>query len=85
MGGLFDMMDDAIAHELGVDLYTYIKIIDHKCTDEEANFIILTIMEEDANNLEKAKQMFNKYLQWRKTGIITADGDIQKCLNNQNK
>lgn len=62
MGGLFDMMDDAIAHELGVDLYTYIKIIDHKCTDEEANFIIMTIMEEDADNLEKAKEMFNKYL-----------------------
>lgn len=62
MGGLFDMMDDAIAQELGVDLYTYIKIIDHKCTEEEANFIILTIMEEDKENLEKAKEMFNKYL-----------------------
>ena len=62
MGGLFDMMDDAIAQELGVDLYTYIRIIDHKCTDEEANFIILTIMEEDKENLEKAKEMFNKYL-----------------------
>ena len=62
MGGLFDMMDDAIAQELGVDLYTYIRIIDHKCTGEEANFIILTIMEEDKENLEKAKEMFNKYL-----------------------
>ena len=62
MGGLFDMMDDAIVQELGVDLYTYIRIIDHKCTDEEANFIILTIMEEDVDNLEKAKEMFNKYL-----------------------
>ena len=62
MGGLWDMMDDAIAGELGVDLETYIKIIDHKCTDEEANFIILTIMEEDEENLEKAKEMFNKYL-----------------------
>ena len=62
MGGLWNMMDDAIANELGVDLYTYIKIIDHKCTDEEANFIILTVMEEDQENLEKAKQIFNKYL-----------------------
>lgn len=62
MGGLWDMMDDAIANELGVDLNTYIKIIDHKCTDEEANFIILTVMEEDQENLEKAKQIFNKYL-----------------------
>lgn len=62
MGGLFDMMDDAIVQELGVDLYTYIKIIDHKCTEEEANFIILAILEEDTNNIEKAKEMFNKYL-----------------------
>lgn len=62
MAGLWDMMDDAIANELGVDVETYIKIIDHKCTEEEANFIILTIMEEDQDNLEKAKEMFNKYL-----------------------
>ena len=61
MVGLFDMMDDAIAHELGVDLYTYIKIIDNKCTEEEANFIILTFLEGDIDNIEKAKQMFNKY------------------------
>jgi len=62
MAGLFDMMDYAIAGELGVDVQTYVKIIDGKCTEEEANFIILTIMEEDQDNLEKAKQMFNKYL-----------------------
>lgn len=62
MAGLWDMMDDAIANELGVDVETYIKIIDGKCTEEEANFIILTIMEEDQDNLEKAKEMFNKYL-----------------------
>jgi hypothetical protein len=62
MAGLWDMMDDAIANELGVDVETYIKIIDIKCTEEEANFIILTIMEEDQDNLEKAKEMFNKYL-----------------------
>jgi hypothetical protein len=37
MGGLFDIMDNTIAHELGVDLYNYIKIIDHKCTEEEVN------------------------------------------------
>ncbi len=62
MAGLWDMMDHAIAGELGVDVETYIKIIDTKCTEEEANFIILTIMEEDQDNLEKAKEMFNKYL-----------------------
>jgi len=62
MAGLWDMMDHAIAGELGVDVETYIKIIDTKCTEEEAKFIILTIMEEDQDNLEKAKEMFNKYL-----------------------
>jgi hypothetical protein len=62
MNGLFDMLDHGIAGELGVDVETYIKIIDHKCTEEEANFIILTIMEEDQGNIEKAKEMFNKYL-----------------------
>ena len=62
MGGLWDMMDHAIANELGVDVETYVKIIDGKCTEEEANFIILTIMEEDQDNLEKAKETFNKYL-----------------------
>ena len=61
MAGLFDMMDYAIAGELGVEVETYIDIIE-KCTEEEANFIILTIMDENADNLEKAKQMFNKYL-----------------------
>jgi hypothetical protein len=61
MNGLFDMMDMAIAGELGVDVEVYIDLIE-KCTEEEANFIILAILEEDADNIEKAKEMFNKYL-----------------------
>jgi hypothetical protein len=61
MIGLYDMMDMAIAGELGVDVEVYVDIIE-KCTEEEANFIIMTIMEEDQDNLEKAKEMFNKYL-----------------------
>ena len=61
MPGLFDMMDMAIADELGVDVEVYIEIIE-KCTEEEANFIILAILEEDTDNIEKAKEMFNKYL-----------------------
>ena len=55
------MMDIAIARELGVDVEVYVDIIE-KCTEEEANFIILAILEEDADNIEKAKEMFNKYL-----------------------
>jgi hypothetical protein len=62
MAGLWDMMDMAIAGELGVDVETYIKVIDGKCSEEEANFIIMTILDEDEENLEKAKEKFNKYL-----------------------
>lgn len=61
MAGLWDMMDYAIAGELGVDVEVYIDIIE-KCTEEEANFIIMTILDEDADSIEKAKEMFNKYL-----------------------
>ena len=61
MIGLYDMMDMAIAGELGVDVEVYIDIIE-KCTEEEANFIIMTILDEDEENLEKAKEIFNKYL-----------------------
>ena len=61
MRGLWDMMDMAIAGVLGVDVEVYIDIIE-KCTEEEANFIIMTVMEEDQDNIEKAKEMFNKYL-----------------------
>lgn len=59
--GLWDMMDHAIAEGLGVDVETYIDIIE-KCTEEEAHFIILTIMEEDQDNYDKAQETFNKYL-----------------------
>jgi len=59
MGGLYNLMDDAMAQELGVDVKTYIEVIDKKCTEEEAIFIIDTIMDEDSANLEKAKALFN--------------------------
>jgi hypothetical protein len=60
--GLFDMMDQGIAGELGVDVETYIKVIDHKCTDDEANFIILAVLGDDEDELVKAKELFNSYL-----------------------
>jgi hypothetical protein len=46
---------------LGVSVETYIDIIE-KCTEEEAEFIINTIFDEDVENLDKAKETFNKYL-----------------------
>jgi hypothetical protein len=62
MAGLYDMMDMAIAEELGVDVETYVRIIENECSNREANFIINVIMGERTEKLEKAKEMFNKYL-----------------------
>jgi hypothetical protein len=59
MVGLYNLIDDAMAQELGVDVITYIEVIDKKCTEEEATFIIDTIMDEDEVNIEKAKALFN--------------------------
>jgi len=59
--GLWDMFDVAIAGELGVEVNVYTDIIDKKCTEKEGEFIIMTILTEDADNLEKAKETFNKY------------------------
>ena len=62
MGGFYNLMDDAMAQELGVDVKTYIEVIDKKCTEEEATFIINTIMDEDEVNIEIAKALFNSKL-----------------------
>jgi hypothetical protein len=61
MEGLYCLIDLGIARGLGVSVETYINII-KKCTEEEAEFIINTIFDEDVENLGKAKEMFNKYL-----------------------
>jgi hypothetical protein len=44
MGGLYNLMDEAMALGLGVEVKTYIGVIDKKCTEEEATFIINTII-----------------------------------------
>ena len=62
MAGIYDMVDMAIAQELGVDVETYIRIIENECSNREANFIINVIMDERTEKLEKAKEIFNKYL-----------------------
>jgi len=58
---LFDMMDEAMALELGVDLQTYINIIEDECSDEEADFIVTNIWQEDGD-IEAAKKLFNSKL-----------------------
>ena len=57
---LFELMDHAIADELGVDLKTYVDVIENKCSYEEADFIIEQLFNE--GDIEAAKQMFNSKL-----------------------
>lgn len=57
---LFEMMDEAFAQELGVELETYIDVIENKCTMEEADFIIDQLFNE--GDIEAAKQLFNSKL-----------------------
>ena len=57
MMGLFEMIDDAFAKELGVDLETYIDVIENKCTFEEADFIVDQLFNE--GDIDAAKQLFN--------------------------
>ena len=60
MMDLFEIMDDAFAQELGVDLETYVDVIENKCTYEEADFIIEQLFNE--GDVEAAKQLFNSKL-----------------------
>jgi hypothetical protein len=62
MVGLWEMMDMVIAEELGVDLDTYIEVIEHKCTKEDRDSIILAVLGEDINKIKEAKELFNNYL-----------------------
>ena len=62
MVGLWDMMDIVIAEELGVDLDTYVEVIERKCTKEDRDSIILAVLGEDIDKIKEAKEKFNKYL-----------------------
>jgi hypothetical protein len=57
---LFELMDDAFADELGVDLETYVDVIENRCTFEEADFIINQLFNE--GDIDAAKEMFNSKL-----------------------
>lgn len=59
---LFELMDEAMAQALGVEVETYINVIENKCTIEEAAFIVDTIWEEN-EHLEDAKKLFNSKLE----------------------
>ena len=57
---LFELMDHAIADELGVDLETYVDVIENRCTMEEAGFIIDQLFND--KDIDAAKEMFNSKL-----------------------
>jgi hypothetical protein len=58
---LYDFMDDAMATELGVNLTTYIHVIEDLCTLEEADFIIDNMWQENGD-VDAAKDLFYKRL-----------------------
>ena len=61
--GLFDLMDHSIALSLGVDVETYIDVIENKCTEEDATKIIMTLFdsEDKPEEIAKAKAIFDQY------------------------
>lgn len=60
MMGLFEMMDQAFAEELGVNLETYVDVIENRCTLEEADFIIDQLFNE--KDMDEAKRLFESKL-----------------------
>lgn len=58
MMGLYEMIDEAIAFELGVNVETYVDVIENKCTLEEADAIIDAIWTK--GDIEEAKRLFNQ-------------------------
>jgi hypothetical protein len=58
MMGLYEMIDEALAFELGVNVETYVDVIENKCTLEEADAIIDAIWTKD--DIEEAKRLFNQ-------------------------
>jgi hypothetical protein len=62
MKTLYDSIDSLVAEELKIDINTYIRIIECECTEDEAEFIIMTIIEGDSANFQKAKDAFYQYL-----------------------
>ena len=61
--GLFDLFDGAIAESLGVDVETYIRIIeDENTTDEEQEIIIMGILSNNEEEKEKALELFKSKL-----------------------
>jgi hypothetical protein len=63
--GLFDLFDQTLAASLGVDIETYIDVIENKCTEDDATAIIMTLLDSEDNpdEIAKAKAIFDQYNQ----------------------
>ena len=63
--GLFDLFDQTLAASLGVDIETYIDVIENKCTEDDATAIIMTLLDSEDNpeEIAKAKALFDQYNQ----------------------
>ena len=61
--GLFDMFDQLIADELGVDVETYIRVID-EFNDSDMEYIIETVLNPNSTTDERVKavELFNTML-----------------------
>jgi uncharacterized protein YutD len=62
MGGIFDLLDAALAAELNTDIQTYNDIINNYCTYWEAKFIIFAFMSNREDKFNTARQIFNSHL-----------------------
>jgi len=61
--GLFDLFDQMIAEELGVDVKTYIKTIESdNVSDEEQNEIIMGMLGDNVIKRTEALELFNTKL-----------------------
>ena len=60
MGGLFDLMDRAIAEQLNTDVETFIWVIDGIASEKEAKIIINAMLGNDEEEKTKARELFNK-------------------------
>jgi len=56
--GFFGLMDDTISFALETTPEEYTRVIEEKCSYSEAKFIILAILSDREDKIEKAKQLF---------------------------
>jgi len=57
--GIFGMIDFGIANDLGVDVETYNKVIETKCTYWESLYIVTVFLDQRYDKMDKAREIFN--------------------------